>query len=203
VKKRSAAGVLLCAALAAGITYRVHPGDSGTPRPSAMSAPVVQARVVPAAARIITPSATCPPGALSADADLAAAQRAFDAWYDDRRYTKQFLGALACPATETMIVYRVTGSTAFDAAARTMAGEHHVGLALVDRAYSHAQLERAMQQIEADLPGWAAKGIEVRSIVIDSAGDGRLRVIVRHHAARAQQLFRAKYGAFVRVSTGA
>jgi hypothetical protein len=200
VRKRSAAGVLLCCALAAGVTYRAHPGDPGTARPAAMTAPVVQARVVPAAARIITPSASCPAGPETADADLAAAQRAFYAWYDDRHYARQFLGALACPATETVIVYRVPGSTVFDLQTRALAAAHHVGLALVDRTYSHAQLEAAMQRIETDLPGWAVKGIEVRSIVIDSVGDGRLRVIVRHQAAAAQRLFRAKYGSFVRVT---
>jgi hypothetical protein len=200
VRKRSAAGVLLCAALISGATYRAHPGGADTRRPAAPAAAVEQARVVPAAARIITPSATCPAGPQTTDADLAATQRAFYAWYDDRRHAGQFLGALACPATETVIVYRVPGSAVFDREARALTTAHHVGLALVDRSYSHAQLEAAMQRLETDLAGWAAKGVEVRSIVIDSAGDGRLRVIVRHHAAAAQRLFRAKYGSFVRVT---
>jgi hypothetical protein len=200
VRKRSAAGVLLGCALVAGVTYRINPGDRATV-PAAEPAATLQARVVPAAARVIKPSATCPAGSQTADADLTAAERAFYAWYDDRRYAGQFLGALACPATETVIVYRVPGNAALDAAARALTAAQHVGLALVDRKYSHAQLEAAMQRIETDLPALKAKGIEVRSIVINSAGDGHVRVIVRRDAARTQQLFRTRYGRFVQVTT--
>jgi hypothetical protein len=201
VRKRSAVGVLLGCALLAGLTYRINPGDRATVRAAEPAAAILQARVVPAAGRVISPSATCPAGPHLADADLTAAQQALDAWYDDRHYAKQFLGALPCPATETVIVYRVPGSAAFDADARALTAAHHVGLALVDRKYSHAQLEAAMQRLETDLPALRATGIEVRSIVIDAWGDGHLRVIVRRNAARAQQVLRAKYGRFVQVTT--
>jgi hypothetical protein len=199
VRKRSAAAVLMSCALVSGITYRAHPGD-GPPREAAVVAPALQARVVPEAARVIRPSATCPAGPQTPDEDLAAAQRAFYAWYDDRHYAKQFLGALACPATETMIVYRVPGNAALDARARALTVTHQVGLALVDRTYSHAQLEAAMQRIETDLPALAAKGFEVRAILVDPGGDGHVQVIVRHNVARAKRWFRAKYGSFVRVT---